>query len=183
MTLASAVRYSPYDYEIHEDRRAALKQRIVTKSGTGRSLVHALTRKKGKAAPENQEEDIVALCNELMEIAFTRKGRRLTGVPALVENGWEREHVGARVRATELLVRDASPKIHVRSHTDGGGETLEAGALGRVLFERLQMFSKRLANKGVVVVTAVLVGCQIQVQTHHWHALGLIRCQLFDLCG
>ena len=30
------------DYEIHEDRRAALRQRLVTKSGTGRSLVHAL---------------------------------------------------------------------------------------------------------------------------------------------
>ena len=30
------------DYEIHEDRRAALKQRFVTKTGTGRSLVHAL---------------------------------------------------------------------------------------------------------------------------------------------
>ena len=30
------------DYEIHEDRRAALRQRLVTKTGTGRSLVHAL---------------------------------------------------------------------------------------------------------------------------------------------
>lgn len=30
------------DYEIHEDRRKALRQRLVTKQGTGRSLVHAL---------------------------------------------------------------------------------------------------------------------------------------------
>ena len=30
------------DYEIHEDRRAALRQRFVTRKGTGRSLVHAL---------------------------------------------------------------------------------------------------------------------------------------------
>ncbi len=30
------------DYEIYEDRRAALRQRLVTKTGTGRSLVNAL---------------------------------------------------------------------------------------------------------------------------------------------
>ena len=30
------------DYEVFEDRRAALRQRIVTKQGTGRSYVHAL---------------------------------------------------------------------------------------------------------------------------------------------
>lgn len=36
------------------------------------SLVAALTRKKGKATTEHQEADIVALCNELMEIAFER---------------------------------------------------------------------------------------------------------------
>jgi teichoic acid transport system ATP-binding protein len=30
------------DYEIFEDRRAALRQRLVTKQGSGRSLVHAL---------------------------------------------------------------------------------------------------------------------------------------------
>jgi teichoic acid transport system ATP-binding protein len=30
------------DYEVYEDRRAALRQRFVTRKGTGRSLVHAL---------------------------------------------------------------------------------------------------------------------------------------------
>ena len=30
------------DYEIFEDRRAALRQRLVTKQGSGRSFVHAL---------------------------------------------------------------------------------------------------------------------------------------------
>jgi len=30
------------DYEIHEDRRAALRQRVVTRTGTGRRMVHAL---------------------------------------------------------------------------------------------------------------------------------------------
>jgi teichoic acid transport system ATP-binding protein len=30
------------DYEIYEDRRAAIRQRLVTRQGTGRSLVHAL---------------------------------------------------------------------------------------------------------------------------------------------
>ena len=37
------------------------------------SLVAALTRKKGKATTEHQEADIVALCNELMEIADGRR--------------------------------------------------------------------------------------------------------------
>ncbi len=36
------------------------------------ALVAALTRKKGKATSEHHEGDIVALCNELMEIAFER---------------------------------------------------------------------------------------------------------------
>ena len=36
------------------------------------ALVHALTRKKGKATSEHHEGDIVALCDELMEIAFER---------------------------------------------------------------------------------------------------------------
>lgn len=36
------------------------------------SMVAALTRKKSKASTEHHEEDIVALCNELMEIAFER---------------------------------------------------------------------------------------------------------------
>ena len=40
--LTIRVRDLVLDYEIHEDRRAALRQRLVTKSGTGRSLVHAL---------------------------------------------------------------------------------------------------------------------------------------------
>jgi teichoic acid transport system ATP-binding protein len=40
--LTIRVRDLVLDYEIHEDRRAALRQRFVTKSGTGRSLVHAL---------------------------------------------------------------------------------------------------------------------------------------------
>lgn len=30
------------DYEIYEDRRAAIRQRLVTRTGSGRSLVHAL---------------------------------------------------------------------------------------------------------------------------------------------
>src|SRR4051812_27987071 len=42
-----------------------------TRSKLGR-LVQALTPKKGKATTEHKEEDIVALCNELMEIAFAR---------------------------------------------------------------------------------------------------------------
>ena len=41
-TLTIRVTDLVLDYEIHEDRRAALRQRFVTKSGTGRSLVHAL---------------------------------------------------------------------------------------------------------------------------------------------
>ena len=41
-TLTIRVTDLVLDYEIHEDRRAALRQRLVTKSGTGRSLVHAL---------------------------------------------------------------------------------------------------------------------------------------------
>jgi teichoic acid transport system ATP-binding protein len=40
--LTIRVRDLVLDYEIYEDRRAALRQRFVTKSGTGRSLVHAL---------------------------------------------------------------------------------------------------------------------------------------------
>src|SRR4051812_25191750 len=36
------------------------------------SLVSALTRKKGKATTDHQEADIVALCDEIMEIAFER---------------------------------------------------------------------------------------------------------------
>ena len=40
--LTIRVRDLVLDYEIFEDRRAALRQRIVTKQGTGRSFVHAL---------------------------------------------------------------------------------------------------------------------------------------------
>lgn len=40
--LTVRVRDLVLDYEIHEDRRAALRQRFVTHKGTGRSLVHAL---------------------------------------------------------------------------------------------------------------------------------------------
>jgi teichoic acid transport system ATP-binding protein len=40
--LTMRVRDVHVDYEIFEDRRAALKQRIVTRTGSGRSLVHAL---------------------------------------------------------------------------------------------------------------------------------------------
>lgn len=41
-TLSIRVRDLVVDYEIFEDRRAAIRQRIVTRSGSGRSLVHAL---------------------------------------------------------------------------------------------------------------------------------------------
>ena len=41
-TLTVRVRDLVLDYEIHEDRRAALRKRLVTKTGSGRSLVHAL---------------------------------------------------------------------------------------------------------------------------------------------
>jgi teichoic acid transport system ATP-binding protein len=41
-TLSIRVRDLVVDYEIFEDRRAAIRQRIVTRTGTGRSLVHAL---------------------------------------------------------------------------------------------------------------------------------------------
>ena len=40
--LTIRVRDLVLDYEVFEDRRAALRQRLVTKQGTGRSLVHAL---------------------------------------------------------------------------------------------------------------------------------------------
>jgi teichoic acid transport system ATP-binding protein len=40
--LTIRVRDLVLDYEVFEDRRAALRQRIVTKQGTGRSFVHAL---------------------------------------------------------------------------------------------------------------------------------------------
>lgn len=40
--LTVRVRDLVLDYEIYEDRRAALRQRLVTRTGTGRSLVHAL---------------------------------------------------------------------------------------------------------------------------------------------
>jgi teichoic acid transport system ATP-binding protein len=40
--LTIRVRDLVLDYEVFEDRRAALKQRIVTKQGSGRSFVHAL---------------------------------------------------------------------------------------------------------------------------------------------
>lgn len=40
--LTIRVRDLVLDYEIHEDRRAALRQRVVTRTGTGRRLVHAL---------------------------------------------------------------------------------------------------------------------------------------------
>ena len=40
--LTLRIRDLVLDYEVFEDRRAALKQRFVTKQGTGRSLVHAL---------------------------------------------------------------------------------------------------------------------------------------------
>jgi teichoic acid transport system ATP-binding protein len=40
--LTIRVRDLVLDYEVFEDRRAALKQRIVTKQGSGRSYVHAL---------------------------------------------------------------------------------------------------------------------------------------------
>lgn len=40
--LTVRVRDLVLDYEIHEDRRAALRQRVVTRAGTGRRLVHAL---------------------------------------------------------------------------------------------------------------------------------------------
>ena len=41
--LTLRVRDLVLDYEVFEDRRAALRQRFVTRQGTGRSLVHALT--------------------------------------------------------------------------------------------------------------------------------------------
>lgn len=41
-TLTIRVRDLVLDYEVHEDRRAALRDRLVTRQGTGRSLVHAL---------------------------------------------------------------------------------------------------------------------------------------------
>ena len=41
-TLTIRVSDLVLDYEVFEDRRAALRQRLVTKQGTGRSLVHAL---------------------------------------------------------------------------------------------------------------------------------------------
>jgi teichoic acid transport system ATP-binding protein len=40
--LTIRVRDVHVDYEVYEDRRAALRQRLVTRQGTGRSLVHAL---------------------------------------------------------------------------------------------------------------------------------------------
>jgi teichoic acid transport system ATP-binding protein len=40
--LTVRVRDVHVDYEIYEDRRAAIRQRLVTREGTGRSLVHAL---------------------------------------------------------------------------------------------------------------------------------------------
>ena len=40
--LSLRVRDLVLDYEIHEDRRAALRQRLVTRTGTGRSVVNAL---------------------------------------------------------------------------------------------------------------------------------------------
>ncbi len=40
--LSIRVRDLVLDYEVYEDRRAALRQRLVTGTGTGRSLVHAL---------------------------------------------------------------------------------------------------------------------------------------------
>lgn len=40
--LTIRVRDLYLDYEVYEDRRAALRQRLVTGKGTGRSLVHAL---------------------------------------------------------------------------------------------------------------------------------------------
>jgi teichoic acid transport system ATP-binding protein len=40
--LTIRVRDVHVDYEIFEDRRAAIRQRLVTRTGTGRSLVHAL---------------------------------------------------------------------------------------------------------------------------------------------
>jgi len=40
--LTVRVRDLVLDYEIYEDRRAALRQRLVTKTGSGKSLVHAL---------------------------------------------------------------------------------------------------------------------------------------------
>lgn len=41
-TLTIRVRDLVLDYEVHEDRRAALRERLVHRQGTGRSLVHAL---------------------------------------------------------------------------------------------------------------------------------------------
>lgn len=41
-TLTVRVSNLVLDYEVHEDRRAALRQRLATRTGTGRSLVHAL---------------------------------------------------------------------------------------------------------------------------------------------
>lgn len=40
--LSMRVRDVYVDYEIYEDRRAAIRQRLVTRTGSGRSLVHAL---------------------------------------------------------------------------------------------------------------------------------------------
>jgi len=40
--LTIRVRDVHVDYEVYEDRRAAIRQRLVSRTGTGRSLVHAL---------------------------------------------------------------------------------------------------------------------------------------------
>lgn len=103
--LSIRVRDLKIDYEIFEDRRAALRQRLVTRSGSGRSVVHAI---KG-ASFDVSEGDSVGVVGS----NGSGKSTLLAAIAGVLP-----------VTAGEVLVAE-EPKLL------GVGETLLPAATGR----------------------------------------------------